>query len=79
MDLSAIDSSDITELIGTNSPHFLIDEDNKSGEVNEPYAVHTKLGRVFMGRKTCVPTKAIINELGTLRTIGEVPLEHRKS
>ena len=28
-----------------------------------------------MGRKTCVPTKAIINKLGTLRTVGEINLK----
>ena len=56
-------------------PQLLIHEEYKAGKENEPYAVRTKLGWVFMGGKSSKLEKSVTKNVCLVHFINEINLE----
>ena len=75
IDITSVSSSDITVLIGADTPQLLIQKEYKAGKENEPYAVHTKPGWVLMGGKPNKLEKSVTNDVCLVHSIDEINLE----
>ena len=75
IDIPSINLSDITVLIGAEMAHLQIHEECKAGKGNEPYAVRTKHGKVFMGGKSSKFERLVTNNVFLVHYINKINLE----